>query len=108
MFVVCSKCGARKETATKGQARDAAGTKVGAAAFFAAKIIGRAAPSRPSAAEILGFAGPLATLARNFAADTLQMQQTEIEWLNHQLSASANAQRCLSDRGGTLAASGWL
>jgi hypothetical protein len=75
---------------------------------FAAKIFGRGAPSRPSAAEILGFAGTLATLARKFAADSLQMQQTEWGGLNRQLSASANARCCLRDRGGTLAASGWL
>ncbi|HYU14354.1 MAG TPA: hypothetical protein VEK82_17395 [Stellaceae bacterium] len=77
-------------------------------AFFAAKIFGRGAPPRPSAAEILGFTGSLATLARNFAADSLQMQQTQLDGLNRQLSPSANAKSWLQDRGGTLAANGWL
>jgi hypothetical protein len=91
------------------QAKDAADTEARAAAFFAAKFLVEQAPSRPSAAEILGFAGSLVTLTRNFAADSLQVQQTEIGRLNPQLSASANARNfCLQDRGGTLAAGGWL
>jgi hypothetical protein len=75
---------------------------------FCSRIIGRAAPSRPSAVEILGSAGSLATLARNFAADSLQMQQTQLGGLNHQLPGSANAKCWPQDRGGTLAAGGWL
>jgi hypothetical protein len=63
---------------------------------------------RPSAAEILGFPGSLTALARIFAADSLQMQQTELAGLNCQLPASTNAKSWLQDRGGTLAASGWL
>jgi hypothetical protein len=80
----------------------------GAAAFLLQKFLIEARRHDRAAAEILGFAGTLTTLARKFAADSLQMQQTEWGGLNRQLSASANAQCCLRDRGGTLAASGWL
>jgi len=39
---------------------------------------------------------------------SLQMQQTALHGLNHQLPALANAPCWLQNRGGTLAASGWL